>query len=119
VKKIRIYSEGFGSDTVVVDEDGAQLENVIEATIYMTAREPNRISLEFIATPVSVAGQVNEVTLRCPCCEEAFNHECGGNTLGGPTRCSAIHTTPNGDMRCVLYPHYGGTHSDGAGDTWA
>lgn len=83
MKKIRIHSDGFGTDTVVMDEDGNLIGDVTEATVYLSAREPNRISLEFIATPVNVAGTVDEVTLRCPCCQEAFSHECGGNTLGG------------------------------------
>lgn len=83
VKKIRIHSDGFGNDAVIMDEDGKTLDNVVDATIYMTPREPNRINLEFIATPVNVAGSVDEVTLTCPCCEESFTHNCGGNTLGG------------------------------------
>ena len=83
MKKIRIHSDGFGNDSIVMDEDGNQLDNVIAATISIEAREPNRIDLEFHATPVNVAAYVDQVTLICTCCEEAFTHDCGGNTLGG------------------------------------
>lgn len=83
MKKIRVHSDGFGTDAIVMDEDGNQLSDCIDATIYITPREPNRVNLEFIATPVNVAGVIDEVTLQCSCCGENFSHNCGGNTLGG------------------------------------
>lgn len=83
MKKLSIHSDGFGSGTVIIDEDGRQLEGVVDATIWLEAREPNRVDLTIMVPSINVTVHVEGVTLVCPLCKADQEHECEPNTLSG------------------------------------
>lgn len=84
MKKIRIHSDGTGSDTVILDEDGVRLEHIRSATVHMNAGEVNEAELELVQVSVNALATVTEVTYHCPCCGIRFIHNCATQLGGDP-----------------------------------
>lgn len=85
MKRLNIYSDGYGTGTVVIDEDGNKIEGVVEAIIRIEPQDVVRVELTIMAPKLNIASAVPEtVWLICPVCEEQHSHECQPNTLGGP-----------------------------------
>ena len=80
-KQIKITSDGVGPNTVITTETGEVLE-VTRATIWMDAREINRVDLEMLIPNVSVTAKPGTVTFLCPVCERNSEHKCKGEVSG-------------------------------------
>lgn len=75
-KKLTIYSEGFGNDVKIMNEDGTVIDGVRSATIHLAAGEYNRIELELMASATAVSASLVNVELICPACGVIEEHEC-------------------------------------------
>ncbi len=80
MKKVMIHSQGFGDDTVVIDEDGNRIENVTEVTLYMRAREINTATVEIMMVQANAEARVEDWQFTCPNCSDTELHTC---TTGG------------------------------------
>lgn len=80
---IRIQSDGNGSDTVITDANGKRIENVIDATVFLSAHEVNRIDLTIMFPDTDVHGHVPGVNYQCKFCNETILHDCPLPTIGG------------------------------------
>lgn len=83
MKQLTVHSDGFGSNTIIVDEDGNTLDGVVDATVYMQPREPNKLLVEVIAVRTQIKAMLEEVVLVCPVCEGREGHRCDPPTLSG------------------------------------
>lgn len=75
-KKLTVYSEGFGSDVKVIDENGDVITGIQSATIYMAAGEYNKIELVVQAVATNIQASVHECQLTCPLCGTVEDHTC-------------------------------------------
>jgi hypothetical protein len=90
MKKITIHSDGYGGKgSVVLDEDGKEIESVRSATIFVEAGEITRADLTVNMVNVVVQGEVDTVTAECPICKERMDHKCGQFTLGNTSPINA------------------------------
>lgn len=74
-RSIRIVSDGHGSTTRVYLEDGTELQPV-SATMWLEAREANRVDLTFMLPTFDAHADLEETVLTCPVCSGAFSHHC-------------------------------------------
>jgi hypothetical protein len=76
-KKVAIYSEGFGSDTKVINEDGTVVDGVYSANIMIEAGNFVKVELILNAPAVNIQGAtVAEVQLSCSICGGLVEHTC-------------------------------------------
>jgi hypothetical protein len=82
-KKVTIHSDGTGPGSVVLSEDGHKLDNVIDATIWITAGELTRVDLTLTGVPSIIEGHLDMIYFYCPNCDENISHQCKPKTLSG------------------------------------
>lgn len=81
-KKVAIYSEGFGNDVKIMNEDGEMLNGIYSADITIEAGSVVVVKLEIHAPAVNVKdATVTRCDLICPLCHAAQEHECGTQSL--------------------------------------
>ncbi len=79
---VRVVSDGDPFATKITDLDGNEIKNIRSASIWMD-RDGVRVELEILVPVVDVQGRLEEVSFRCPACDENISHKCHGETLGG------------------------------------
>ncbi len=81
-KRVAIYSEGFGSDVKIMNEDGEVLNGIYSADITIEAGSLVVVKLEVHAPALNVqSAAVTRCDLICPLCQAAQEHECGTQSL--------------------------------------
>ena len=76
-KKVAIYSEGFGSDVKIMNEDGDVVDGVYSANIVIEAGNFVKIELILNGPAVNIQGAtVSEVQLSCSICGGLQEHVC-------------------------------------------
>lgn len=80
---IRIQSDGDGPGTIITDAEGKVIENVIDASIYLSPHEVNRVQLTIMLIKTDVHANVDGATFECPFCEQSILHDCTPPTIGG------------------------------------
>lgn len=76
MKQVTIYSDGTGHGTHIVDEDGNEIRGISGLYIHIEANDVARVTFDLLAPAVSTKAYVEEVTFRCPFCNESHQHEC-------------------------------------------
>lgn len=118
MKKITVHSDGTGSGTVVLDEDGRQIADVSNIVLDIAAGDIARATLEVVTPMSNVNASVEHVVFVCPLCGDSNDHHCGP-TLGGATshvrRCSSKYRTlyPDQEFSCVREDGHDKLHFDG------
>lgn len=80
---IRIQSDGDGRNTVITDANGNAVENVLDAMIFLSPHEVNRIDLTIMFPDVNSHGHVAGVNYQCKFCDETIIHTCPLPSIGG------------------------------------
>lgn len=75
MKQIRIQSDGTGSSTKITLPDGTELAPA-SATIWLEARESNRVELEFVGPALDIHAELSETDMTCPVCSTKQTHYC-------------------------------------------
>lgn len=82
-RAVTIHSDGTGNGTVIVTADGTQINDVVGASISISPREFNEVTLDLLGTIVKVDGTVKNVNFTCPICDHSEDHECDSVVGGG------------------------------------
>lgn len=75
-KVVRIDSDGQPRDTVVSLDDGTELDRVYAVWWHLDTDSLARVDISLWGTVLHVVGEVDQVELQCPCCNEVLKHEC-------------------------------------------
>ncbi len=73
---VRIDSDGMPKDTVVSLEDGTELDKVYSVWWSIDTDSTARVEVSVWGSVIHVAGELQKVELKCPCCAEVIAHEC-------------------------------------------
>jgi predicted RNA-binding Zn-ribbon protein involved in translation (DUF1610 family) len=76
--RVMIHSDGTGPGTVILDEDGNQLDNVIAVNLRMEGTRVNEATVEMQLVQANAASDVTEWIYVCPNCGETEEHKCKG-----------------------------------------
>lgn len=78
MSKLTIHSDGTGAQgTVVLDEEGRQIENITRISVDIEARGVVEATLEFVRPSVMIHTDTITSSWQCPGCDEPVDHDCG------------------------------------------
>lgn len=85
MKKITVYSDGYGAGTYLIDEDGNRLEGVFRATIELEANQASELHISMYTPNVTSEAYLKSVSWTCKGCGGDVSHDCSDTpqTLGG------------------------------------
>lgn len=84
MKGVSIHSDGFGSGTVIIDEEGHRLEGIKSAAVFLDANDVNTVTFELVGTPLILNALISGITAHCPACNHALEHKCEEQLGGQP-----------------------------------
>ena len=76
MKKVTVHSDGTGTGTIILDEDGKEITGVAGVDIFIAANEMNTATLTIHLTQTNVTADVKTVEGVCPCCNKRLEHKC-------------------------------------------
>ena len=76
MKRVTVHSDGTGTGTIILDEDGKEITGVAGVDIFIAANEPNTATLTIHLTQTNVTADVKTVEGVCPCCNKRLEHKC-------------------------------------------
>lgn len=122
MRQVMIHSDGSARGTVVVDEDGKTIANIVDLSLSISPTTGAIAVLEISAAKANIKASVETVVFTCALCSSMVEHHCD-ETLG-----NFHHHDPCGDGLTLIDPHsqhdcvmprgHTGWHFDGDQKMW-
>lgn len=117
-RSVMIHSDGTGHGTVVLDEDGNKLANIMELNVSVEANGTSVATIYVQQAKLSVKADVTDVIFVCPACSESIEHHCDSTFAGSPAPDSphianCDQHSPSGNRACIRQFMHTKRHFDG------
>lgn len=76
MRRLTIHSDGTSQGTVVLDEDGNEIQGITDLDFRVTTDDLNEITLEIRAVSANVQGDLRLIVFECPVCNHRHDHIC-------------------------------------------
>jgi hypothetical protein len=126
-RQVSIHSDGTARGTVVLDDNGNEIADVVELSAHISVEGGTQVTLEIRGKPnLNLQGIVESVVFHCPLCSGSTDHNCDtafgtgssvvftqGNIVAVQCPESLVYRDPYRQFDCIRQAGHDKRHFDG------